>query len=239
MVYEIDKDQNIIRVLGEEFARNNKNKGIMIYKNKKYALKGLFQPFDIINNKLKIKMLLSKNCYNKSFMFSDCSSLLEIKFNNNIYTNNDILFNAKNSLYVSIPETIQNEKFLNINKNILNNSSEWNTNISSMNNIFSNCILLTSLPDISNWDTSHVMDMSKIFYNCRSLTSLPDISKWNTNNVIDMNKMFYNCFSLLSLPDISKWNINNVNNMDKMFYFCLSLSLSSIPSKFKWNDNNK
>ena len=34
MIYEIDKDQNIIRVLGEEFARNNKNKGIMIYKNK-------------------------------------------------------------------------------------------------------------------------------------------------------------------------------------------------------------
>ena len=47
MTYEIDKDQNDIRVLGEEFVRNNKNKGFMIYKNKKYSLKGLFQPFDI------------------------------------------------------------------------------------------------------------------------------------------------------------------------------------------------
>jgi hypothetical protein len=88
-------------------------------------------------------------------MFSDCSSLLIIKYNNNnIYNNNDILFNDKNSLYVSIPKNIQNESFLNINKNILNTSSEWNTNISSMNNIFSNCILLSSLPDILNWDTS-------------------------------------------------------------------------------------
>ena len=59
--------------------------------------------------------------------------------------------------------------------------------------------------------------MRKLLYNCRSLTSLSDISKWNTSNVIDMNKMFYNCFSLSSLPDLSKWNVNNANNMIKCF----------------------
>jgi len=236
MTYEIDKDQNALRVLGEEFVRNNKNKGILIYKNKKYSLKGLFEPFYIKDNKLKIKMLLIKNCYNKSFMFSDCSLLLQFKFYNNIYTNNDILFNIKNRLYISIPETIPNDNFLNINKNTVKNNSEWNTKISAINNIFSNCVLLSSLPDISNWDTSNIFDMSKLFYNCRSLTTLPNISKWNTNNVIDMNKIFYNCFSLLSLPGITKWNIDNIYNMDKMFYNCFSLS--SIPAKFKWNDNN-
>jgi len=41
---------------------------------------------------------------------------------------------------------------------------------------------------------------------CSSLSSLPDISKWNTNNVNDMKCMFYGCSSLSSLPDISKWN---------------------------------
>ena len=197
MTYEIDRDQNVLRVLGEEFVRNNKNKGIIIYKNKKYSLKGLFEPFDIKNNKLKIKMLLSKNSYNKSFMFSDCSLLLQFKFYNNIYTNNDILINDKNLLYISIPETILNDKLININKNSVNDNTEWNTKIHTINNIFSNCILLSSLPDISNWDTSNIIDMSKIFYNCRSLTSLPDISNWKTNNVIDMNKMFYNCFSII------------------------------------------
>ena len=40
-----------------------------------------------------------------------------------------------------------------------------------------------------------------------SLSSLPDISKWNTNNV---NNMFNNCSSLTSLSDISNWNINYI-----------------------------
>jgi len=49
--------------------------------------------------------------------------------------------------------------------------------------------------------------MSDLFHNCRSLSSLPDISKWNTSNVNNMsnkNEMFSVCFSLLLLPDISK-----------------------------------
>ncbi len=135
MTYEIDKAQNALRILGKEFVRNNKNKGIMIYKNKRYSLKGLFRPFNIKENKLKIKMLLSKNCSNKSSMFSNCSLLLEIKFYNNIYTNKDMLFDDKNSLYVSLPETIPNDNFLNINKNTGKDNSEWNIKISVMNNI--------------------------------------------------------------------------------------------------------
>ena len=55
--------------------------------------------------------------------------------------------------------------------------------------------------------------MNNMFYCCSSLSSLPDISKWNTNNVTNMNNMFYGCSSLTSLPDISKWNTNNVTNM--------------------------
>ena len=50
----------------------------------------------------------------------------------------------------------------------------------------------------------YVTDMSNLFNNCSSLTSLPDISKWNTIKVIDMNNMFNDCRSLISLPDISK-----------------------------------
>ena len=40
--------------------------------------------------------------------------------------------------------------------------------------------------------------MRNMFYNCLSLSSLPDISKWNTNNINNMRGMFYNCLSLLS-----------------------------------------
>ena len=53
--------------------------------------------------------------------------------------------------------------------------------------------------------------MYGMFSECNSLSSLPDISTWNTSNVIHMNWMFSGCNSLSSLPDISKWNTSNVN----------------------------
>jgi len=55
--------------------------------------------------------------------------------------------------------------------------------------------------------------MDYLFYNCESLSSLPNMSQWNTNNVTKMNKLFSGCKSLSSLPDISKWNTNKVYNM--------------------------
>ena len=70
-----------------------------------------------------------------------------------------------------------------------------------MNNIFSGCISLNSLPDISKWNTNNITNMCNIFNGCKSLRSLPDISKWNTNNVTNMNNIFSGCDSLTSFPD--------------------------------------
>ena len=42
--------------------------------------------------------------------------------------------------------------------------------------------------------------MSYMFKGCSSLSSLPDISKWNTNNVTDMNNMFSGCNESLNIP---------------------------------------
>ena len=74
-----------------------------------------------------------------------------------------------------------------------------------MSYMFSNCESLSSLPDISKWNTSNVGGMSYMFSNCELLTSLPDISKWNISSVGYMSYMFSNCKSLVSLPDISNW----------------------------------
>ena len=115
--------------------------------------------------------------------------------------------------------------------------SEWNTNnVTNMIAMFYKCSSLSSLPDISKWDTSNVTYMSYMFYGCSSLSSLPDISKWNTNNVIHMIALFNGCSSLSSLPDISKWNTTNVTNMSGIFREC-SL-LSSLPDISKWDTNN-
>ena len=68
-----------------------------------------------------------------------------------------------------------------------------------------------------------VTNMSHMFDGCSSLSSLPDISKWNTNNITDISSIFSGCLSLSSLPDISKWNTNNVNNLGKIFNGCIHL----------------
>ena len=72
--------------------------------------------------------------------------------------------------------------------------------------------------------------MGFIFDDCSSLSSLPDISKWNTNNVTDMSWMFRNCSSLQSLPDISKWDINKNLERESMFD---GVDKKLIPKKFQ------
>ena len=119
----------------------------------------------------------------------------------------------------------------NNNKDILEIKLKGITNVINMSWMFNGCNSLSSLPDISKWNTSNVNDMSWMFYDCNSLSSLPDISKWNTSNVINMSHMFSGCNSLSSLPDISKWNTSYVNDMNSMFSGC-KYSLN-IPSKFK------
>ena len=106
-------------------------------------------------------------------------------------------------------------------------------NVTDMSYMFYNCKSLSSLPDISKWDTSNVTNMSCMFGECKSLSSLPDISKWNTSNVNDMSFTFYHCESLLSLPNISKWDTSNVINMNYIFSGCESLL--SLPDISKWN----
>jgi len=59
--------------------------------------------------------------------------------------------------------------------------------------------------------------MNSMFSCCTSLSSLPDISKWNTKNITDMSSMFSHCSLLSSLPDISKWNTFNVQNINCIF----------------------
>ena len=107
-----------------------------------------------------------------------------------------------------------------LNKNIFEIKLIGIQQITDMSYMFSDCELLSLLPDISKWNTSNATNMSYIFSDCKSLSSLPDISKWNTSNVNNMSYMFSDCISLSSLPEISKWNTSNVTNISDIFSNC-------------------
>ena len=72
-----------------------------------------------------------------------------------------------------------------------------------MSFIFSNCISLGFLPNISQWNTFNTKNMKALFKNCSSLPLLPDLSKWNTDNVNDLSELFSGCPSISKLPDLS------------------------------------
>ena len=59
--------------------------------------------------------------------------------------------------------------------------------------------------------------MKEMFKDYESLSSLSDISNWNTANIISMWLMFEGCKSSSSLPDISKWNIEKDDDMYGVF----------------------
>ena len=115
--------------------------------------------------------------------------------------------------------------------------SELNTSkVKNMSEMFSGCKTLSSLPDISKWDTSNVKNMSKMFSCCKILSSLPNISKWNTSNVKNMSDLFSGCNELTSLPDISNWKTSNVEYMNNMLESCHKIS--SLPDISKWDTSN-
>ena len=80
------------------------------------------------------------------------------------------------------------------------------TYIYGISGLFSNCIKITKIPDISNWNTSQVRNINNIFRGCKSLISIPDISKWNLKNL--ENKDY-----LISLFDSSTRSDNSSSNI--------------------------
>ena len=224
------KNTKSIRIFGNEFVKNNKDKCKIIINGKEIEL---CTHINININQLnsnkiyEIKLNGINNITNMSRMFisefDDEIQLLSLPDISNLNTENVIdmsyIFYGCSSL-LSLPDI-----------------SKWNTqNASNMSFMFYGCSSLSSLPDISGWNIKKVINISNLFYGCSSLLSLPDISKWNTKNIINMSNMFNGCSGLLSLPDISKWNTQNVNNMKGMFNGCSGLL--SLPDISKWNTQN-
>lgn len=75
--------------------------------------------------------------------------------------------------------------------------------------------MLTSLGDLSKWNTSKVTNMGFTFNGCKNLTEL-NLSGWNTAKVTDMRYMFQGCGKLINL-DLSSFDTSSISNMRNMF----------------------
>ena len=191
IIYKNIEKGNKIRIFGEKFVENNKNKCKIKYKDEIFDLKE-FLDIQKDEDIFEIKLIGINNVTNMSYMFNECFSLVSLpdisRWNTNKVTDMSFMFTLCESL------------------KILDDISEWNTNnVTNMSYMFYDCYSLESLPDISKWNTSKVTDMSSMFTLCESLKILPDISKWNINNVSDMKDIFSECnFSLKNLNKFIK-----------------------------------
>ena len=111
--------------------------------------------------------------------------------------------------------------------------SDWNTsNVTDMNNMFSNCYALTNL-DVSGFNTSNVTDMHNMFGSNIKLSNFRpsiymefnDINLGNidTSKVTNMKNMFCGCSKLTSI-DVSGFDTSNVTDMSNMFTDCEALT---------------
>ena len=210
-----------IRILGHDFVKNNKNKAKLIINNKNYRLKEFINDKIKINMILSKDISnishMFKNCV-KLLKISIDDDFINI--NDEKFYKFEEFFDYNNDYNEDIYEDYCDNNHDNFyNDNIFSNCSEIakrkymdiNHSNSNISDIKDNIII---------HQYNYYSNMSETFYNCRSLSSLPDISKWNTNNVNNMSCVFYDCRALSSLPDISKWNTNNVYNMIGMFFNC-------------------
>ena len=113
MNFKIENRTDNLRIIGEDFMTNNKNKAKLIIINKKYPLKSIIKINDI--KKYKIKIILNKNIYNKSCMFKNCESLESLTYFS--LNNNEEELENKENMYdkgydSKITETENNKVYL-------------------------------------------------------------------------------------------------------------------------------
>ena len=200
----LEKYKNYLKFIKQEEGKNNNKNEDRKNNNLKILISENI-------NKIEIKYKINQNNENYNNKNEDGIDD-EIKYKKNVNDNKIKIFG---------------ETFVKNNKNkcyIINGKIKYNLNTyfyikerkGKSNKKIKFKIKLVGIMNINN--------LEEMFSGCSSLESLPDISKWNTNNVTDMRALFYNCSSIQSLPDISKWNTNNVTNMNSLFYNCSSIN---------------
>ena len=250
LIYKINKNDQKVKIFGDEFVRNNESKCKMSIDGKDCELKSeIYLNKEIQRKKSKLIIVLKdvNKINNMDEAFKD-TSLMSAPDLAKLDTTN----------FASMRGTFQNCFYLDNLQDL-----EWNVkNVKDMSYLFSGCINIKYI-SFKNWQTGNIQDMSYIFHDnrklryieglkqfettnvtslecmcsgCSNLEKIDDISEWKTKNLVNMGEMFKGCNSLTGLPDLSKWDISNVKDIHEIFYGCQNLK--SLPDLSKWQTFN-
>ncbi|MCH2209355.1 MAG: BspA family leucine-rich repeat surface protein [Lentisphaerales bacterium] len=87
--------------------------------------------------------------------------------------------------------------------------------LTDANSLFEGCYSISAIPNIGDWDVSHVTSMTEMFFGASSFNG--DLSSWDVSNVTSMASMFYGASSFNS--DVSGWDVSNVQSLSHVFAF--------------------
>ena len=93
------------------------------------------------------------------------------------------------------------------------------SNVQSFNHMFCDNFRLKSL-DLSAWNVSNVRTMFDMFDDNFALTTIGDVSHWDTSSLIDVGGWLNGCKSFVGdngTLDLSGWNTENLQNAGEMF----------------------
>jgi len=150
IIYEYDKDMNIIKLFDKRFVENNKNNCILIINDN---ILELCEYYEIKGNKnLTIKLIEKNTIIDMSYMFYECISLLSIvnfsKWKANNIINAFYMFYGCSSLIdLSDISTLITDK------------------VNDISYMFFGCISLKYLPDINKWNLKDVANKENILFN--------------------------------------------------------------------------
>lgn len=143
---------------------------------------------------------------------------LLLNANGKVLMKDDKVYKAPESTLKKLLDTTKSAQYLfngytgtSVDDLISYNDTE---NVTQMQNMFSNCNNITTIPLL---DTSQVTNMNSMFNTCSKLQSVPLL---NTSKVTRMMYMFQNCSNLTTIPQL---DTSNVTTMNSMFMSCKSL----------------
>lgn len=93
----------------------------------------------------------------------------------------------------------------------------------SFSDMFSGNHQLTTVGDLSDWNTAHCTDISYMFYDDLNLQNIGTLDKWNTSNVVFMAHAFDSTPNLTTVGDLSQWQTGSVQDMSYIFNNDLTL----------------
>lgn len=155
--------------------------------------------------KVDISNLATGSVEAVSWMFCNCTELVEIAGINKLLT-----ANVKEMISV-----------FNSCKQLLRlDLSSFNTeNVENMAYMFYDCNSLVTIKGLDKFNTEKVTDMSYMFCNCYKLRSL-DLSSFSVYKLKNLEYAFFSCYSLREIKGTRNWKNYFIGNVTQLFYEC-------------------